>query len=520
VSAMPHPLAAAIVFAYLVAALLLGVLAGRKGSGGTDDFVAGERAFGPLVMYFVIGATIFSAYALLGTPQRVVAKGSDAFYVLAYGAVGLVPLFFFGARVRRIGAREGFVTQAEMFAARFESPTISVVMGVATVVSFVPYLVIQLKGAGVVMHAVTGWSEQQGAALVYAVVLAYVLAGGVRGVGWTNVLQGIVMLIAVWVIGLWLPIHLYGSVAGMFDRVVAEHPEYLTLPGPGGQTPATRYSSEILLSILGFSMWPHMFMKCFTARSARLVQLSVVFYPTFLFFLLPLLFLGYVAVLGGGPADDSVLLWLVDLVADHPVYPSMFAFLAFAVLAASMSTGDALLHAGGSIAIRDVLLPLESRPLGRALIRGSRAIRLLPRPAHPGQSLRSDDAGQTQAMKVLVVILALISWWMLAEAGRVSIVDLLLLAYAVPVQFLPVVLLGLYWRGANGGGATAGLLGGLATVLALFVLQKLAPDVAAAINPLELEIGVLGLVVNTLAMVIFSLAGPRPNAALLERFEL
>ena len=119
---MPHPLAAAIVFGYLVVALVLGVLAGRRGGGGTDDFVAGERAFGPLVMYFVIGATIFSAYALLGTPQRVVAKGSDAFYVLAYGCVGLVPLFFFGARVRRIGAREGFVTQAELLAARFESP--------------------------------------------------------------------------------------------------------------------------------------------------------------------------------------------------------------------------------------------------------------------------------------------------------------------------------------------------------------------------------------------------------------
>ena len=69
-------------------------------------------------MYFVLGATIFSAYALLGTPQRVVAKGSDAFYVLAFGSVGLVPLFFYGARVRRIGAREGFVTQAELFAAR------------------------------------------------------------------------------------------------------------------------------------------------------------------------------------------------------------------------------------------------------------------------------------------------------------------------------------------------------------------------------------------------------------------
>ncbi len=518
--AITHPLAAAVVFGYLGVALLLGILAGRQGSGGTDDFVAGERAFGPLVMYFVVGATIFSAYALLGTPQRVVAKGSDAFYVLAYGSVGLVPLFFFGARVRRIGAREGFVTQAELLAARFQSPTVAVTMGAATLVAFVPYLVIQLKGAGLVMHEVTGWPPQLGAAIVYAVVLAYVLAGGVRGVGWTNVVQGIVMLCAIWAIGLWLPRELHGSVSGMFDAVVEQQPEYLTLPGPEGKTPVTRYSSEILVSILGFSMWPHMFMKCFTARSARLVQLSVVFYPSFLFFLLPLIFLGYVAVLAGGPADDSVLLWLVGLVADRPVYPLMFAFLAFAVLAASMSTGDALLHAGGAIAIRDVLVPLESRPLGRALIRSARRLRVLPEPAAPNQPLASDDAGQTRAMRVTVVILALVSWALLADAGRLSVVDLLLLAYAIPVQFLPLVVLGLYWRRANGAGASAGLLGGLGTVVVMFALQKLAPELAAAINPLELELGVLGLAVNTLAMVIFSLAGPRPDAALLERFEL
>ncbi|NJK31584.1 MAG: sodium:solute symporter family protein, partial [Deltaproteobacteria bacterium] len=288
----------------------------------------------------------------------------------------MVPLFFFGARVRRIGAREGFMTQAELLAARFESPRISVLMGAATLVSFVPYLVIQLKGAGVVMHAVTGWSPTLGAAIVYLVVLIYVLAGGVRGVGWTNVIQGIAMLIVVWAIGLWIPAKLFGSVPAMFDRVVAEHPEYLTLPGPGGQTPATRYSSEIIMSVLGFSMWPHMFMKCYTARSARLVQLSVVFYPTFLFFLLPLIFLGYVAVLAGGPSDDSVLLWLIDLLRGEPGHPLLFAFVAFAVLAASMSTGDALLHAGGSILVRDVLLPIEHTPFGRGVIRLLRRLRV------------------------------------------------------------------------------------------------------------------------------------------------
>lgn len=489
------PLALGIVLAYMLVTVVMGIAAGRRGRGDPNDFVAGERAFGPVVMYFVVGATIFSAYALLGTPQRVAAKGSDAFYVLAYGATGLVPLFFFGAKVRRIGARHGFVTQAELVAARFSSRPISVMMGVASVVAFVPYLVIQLKGAGLVMEAVTGWPGIYGAAFVYLAVLIYVIAGGVRGVGWTNVVQGVAMLVVIWILGLWIPIALYGSVPAMFDQVIERAPEYLTLPGPGEGTSMARYSSEILVSILGFSMWPHVFMKCFTARSARLVQQSVAWYPTFLFFLVPLLLLGYVAVLAGGPTDDSVLLWLVDRVSGTPGYTLMFAFVAFAILAASMSTGDALLHAGGSILVRDVLVPL--------------------RPA-----LRDNDAAQTKVIRALVVVLALVSWGMLAGAGGTSIVDLLLLAYAVPIQFMPLVMATLYWRGATRRGAEWGLGAGLATIAVMFALARLAPELATAINPYELELGVLGLVPNALLLVALSWGHAPADAQTVRRFEL
>lgn len=515
-----RPLALAVVVVYLLTTIVMGLWAARRGRGSAGDYVAAERSFGPVVMYFVVGATIFSAYALLGTPQRVVARGSDAFYVLAYGAVGLVPLFFFGARVRRIGAREGFVTQAELVAARFESPAVSVMMGLASVVAFVPYLVIQLKGAGLVMEAVTGWPSVYGAAVVYLVVLVYVIAGGVRGVGWTNVMQGIAMLVVVWVLGLWIPTALFGSVSDMFDRVIAQQPEFLTLPGPGGQTPISRYSSEILMSILGLSMWPHVFMKCFTARSARLVQQSVVAYPTFLFFLVPLLLLGYVAVLAGGPADDTVLLWLVDRLQGNAWHPLLFAFVVFAILAASMSTGDALLHAGGSIWVRDVVLPLERRRWVVAAVRGARRLRLLPPPERPEAGLGEDEAGQTRAIRLTIVLLAVLAWVMLDAVGGTSVVDLLLLAYAIPIQFLPLVLLGLYWPRASRRGAEVGLGAGLATLVIVFVLQQVDPQTAAWLNPLQLELGMIGLLVGGVAMVVGSLLGRPPSSVVLRRFEL
>ena len=127
---MAHPLAAFLIFGYLAVVSVMGWLAGRKGKGDVDDYVAGERSFGPVVMYFVLGATLFSAYALVGTPRRVVSAGSDVLYVLAFGSVGLVPMFYIGAKVRRLGARHGFVTQAELIGARCESRLVTAVMAI------------------------------------------------------------------------------------------------------------------------------------------------------------------------------------------------------------------------------------------------------------------------------------------------------------------------------------------------------------------------------------------------------
>lgn len=485
---------AALVYGYLALALGLGIWAGRRGGGGSDDFITGERSFGPILMYFVMGAMVFSAYALLGTPQRVMAKGSDAFYALAYGSVALVPVFFFGARVRRIGARLGLMTQAEFLGERFASRRLTALMGMASLLAFLPYIVIQFKGAGVVMQQALGWHPIAGAALVYAVVTLYVIFGGMRGVGWTNVLQGVVMLVVVWWLGLAIPGQLFGGVGPMFDRVIAEHPEYLTLPGPGAGTSDYQWSAEVLLSILGFSMWPQVFMKCFTARNARLVQHSAVVYPTFLLFLVPLFFLGYAALLlPDAPRDERVLLWLVG----HPLLHGggvMMACFSLAVLAASMSTGDALLHGGSSIFVRDVLVRGFGVPLS--------------------------ERAQTRALRGAVLVLGVLGLVLTSQAGRWSLVDLLLLGYAVPVQFLPVTLLGLYWRRANTIAAEVGLVLGLGCVIALFAASKLAPGLYAVVNPLDLQIGVLGLVVNTAAMIALSLLTPPMAKSHLQRFEL
>jgi SSS family solute:Na+ symporter len=95
-----------------------------------------------------------------------------------------------------------------------------------------------------------------------------------------------------------------------------------------------------------------------------------------------------------------------------------------------------------------------------------------------------------------------------------------LLSYAIPVQFLPLVLFGLYWRGATRRGGELGLASGLLSALGLFALQHADPAFYALVNPGGFEIGFLSVAVNAVVLVCVSLWTTRNSPDHLAKFEL
>ena len=468
--------------AYLAASLAVGIWPGRKASGTTAGYVAGDRTLGLVVMYFITGATIFSSFAFLGGPGWAYGKGAAAFYILGYGALGFVPFYFLGPRAARLGRKYGFVSQAEMIAQRYGMRSIAGVMAVISVAAFIPYLGLQIKGAGYVLFAVTRGELPVwlGGALVYAVVLIYVLRSGVLGVGWTNTFQGIFMMLLAWGLGLYLPFKLYGGVQPMFEQIAAQTPEHLLAPGltsAGDPWNWGEYSTAVLVSILGFSVWPHLFMKAFTAKDERTLRRTVVLYPTFQVFLVPLFLIGFAGVnFGTAPeAADQILPHMLM----HMEIPAVLVGLFCAgALAASMSSGDAMVHAAASIAVRDG---------------GVRAL-----------GWKLDDATQRKWIRIAVVVVLLGSY-LLAVLYQGDLVSLLLWAYGPVGQFFPVVVATLFWKRATGAGVLSGLLAGGA-VTVLFTLD-------AGLRPWPLHAGIYGVVVNVLLLVVVSLATSRSLAS-------
>jgi SSS family solute:Na+ symporter len=466
--------------AYLAITLVTGVASGLRVSHSVAGYVAADRSMSLVVLYFVLGASIFSSFAFLGGPGWAYSRGVAALYIVAYGTIGMIPMYFFGPRARRLGERFGFVTQAELLAHRYDSRTLSVLLAVLSVAVFVPYLVLQMKGAGLILETISGGrvSFAVGAGVCYAVVMIYVLTSGVLGVGWTNTFQGMFMMVVAWALGLYLPRKLYGGVGPMFERIAAsEHAALLEAPGlDGGGEPWTwaAFGSAVLVSGLGFTMWPHLFMKSYAAGSERALRLTVVLYPTFQLFLIPILLVGFAGVLafpGVEPADSIVPFLLTRL----DLSPILVGLVSAGTLAASMSSGDSILHAAASIGIRDGVARL--RPL--------------------------DDRAERLFIRILVVALSLVAFYF-AVVSEVSLVALLLGAYGGVAQIFPLVFAAFYWPRATRAGAIAGLVSGL-VVNTLFLVR---PD----LGPIPgLHEGIYGLAANTTALVGVSLL-TRPDA--------
>src|SRR5262249_13865993 len=101
-----------------------------------------------------------------------------------------------------------------------------------------------------------------------------------------------------------------GSIGAMFRSIAAAKPGFFTLPS-SGMSP-TWFVSTVLLSALGFYMWPHTFASTYTAKNAQVFRKNAVVLPLYQLINLFVFFTGFAAVsvipgLTGSDADLSLL---------------------------------------------------------------------------------------------------------------------------------------------------------------------------------------------------------------------
>lgn len=461
-----------ITVAYLVIVLVVGVSARGAESSTLEGYIAGGRSMGMLLLFFILGAEIFSAFTFLGGPGWAYSRGAPALYLLAYLALVAGGMWWLAPRIQRISKRHKYLTQADMMSDRFSSRWLSPIIGIVSICGLIPYLTIQIAGTGLLFHFATGervpfWL---GALLALIVMVTYVYTSGLRGIGWTNVLQGLLMVVVAWVLGLAVANSFYGGVEDMFQQIAAKAPEYLTLPGGGKPMIWTAFATAILVSAFGGLMWPHVFMRFYAADTERSLKQAFVLYPLYAYLVVPILFIGFAGILvyQGHPLErvDDVLLSLT--VSSGKFSPWLVGIMLSGALAAAMSTGANLAHVAATVAVRDCI-----------------------RVARPN----IDETQSLRLIKLLVIALSALAY-LFALVNPSSLVALLLATYGILVQLLPLGVATLFWRRANRAGAYVGLI--LGSAVTLWFTFGPAPWFG-------IHAGVWGLVVNTIALVGISL---------------
>jgi SSS family solute:Na+ symporter len=280
-------------------------------------------------------------------------------------------------------------------------------------------------------------------AMSVILLVAFVLASGVRAVAWVSVLKDVLMVFAAVTIGIGIPYIHFGGIGPMFAALAHSRPAHLTMPGATANLGHTWYISTVLLTSLGFYMWPHAFGAAFTAKSGDILRRNAVVMPLYTLTLAFIFIVGFTAVLvvPGLPNGDLSLLTIV-----RKSFPPWF-----------------LGVIGGAGALT-AMVPAAIFILTAATLFAKNLYRPIFAPA------MTDDQVAKLA-RVMVVVLGLISL-LLAIYRSATLVGLLLTGYAGVTQFFPGVVLGLYWKRVTTPGVFAGMIAGVATVIFLLLSHR------------------------------------------------
>ena len=113
----------AIVGAYLLVLLGVGVAANRLFSGTSRDYVLASQSIGPVLLLMSLFGTTMTAFALVGSTGKAFTLGIGTYGLMASWAAVVHPMMFLliGVRIWHLGRRHGYVTQVQFFRDRFRS---------------------------------------------------------------------------------------------------------------------------------------------------------------------------------------------------------------------------------------------------------------------------------------------------------------------------------------------------------------------------------------------------------------
>ncbi|MEM1111218.1 MAG: sodium:solute symporter family protein [Pseudomonadota bacterium] len=438
----------ALVLVYMLSLLAIGFWArrARQESSLKDYYLAGG-SLGSVGLFFTLYATQYSGNSFFALPGKAYRDGMLA-GAFIFGVMGIVLVYqLYAPRMKTLADEQRFISVGDFISWRYRSDALLLAVNLVLALTLVTFILGNLKAIGLLLVSVSGGllTFAPAVLLVCLIMAIYEALGGLRGVVWTDTVQGLMLMGGSLLVFLFLQATSQGADIAEPNRLLEAGIGFFAQP-----LAASQFVSLVLLIALGAAMYPQAIQRIYAARDVRTLQRSyrlMFFMP--LVTTLPLFLIGMSAAqwfpgLDRAGSEQVVIRAIDTLLYDQPGLGWLMALYIGAAIAAIMSTIDSALLTLGSIISKDIIM--KRRPT-------------------------LDDAGLHRFSRRLTwVLMALMA--VLAITLPQTIWALLVLKLELVIQVFPAIVFGLRSSRLQAAPVLAGLLAGCTTA----ALLRISPD--------------------------------------------
>ncbi|WP_395475061.1 cation acetate symporter [Saccharopolyspora spinosa] len=488
------------VFAVFVLITLFIVYRVSNRGTSSDYFVAGS-SFSGAQNGIALSGDYLSAASFLGIAGAIATYGYDGFlYSIGFLVAWLINLLLIAERTRNTGR----FTMGDVLSFRMRQRPVRAAAAASTLAITIIYMIAQIAGAGGLVALLLNVHGKFGQALVIAAVgaimITYVLVGGMKGTTWVQIIKAALLLLSVAMITIFLLGKFGYSFTNLLQHAADNNPHGRDIFAPGvqyGKSELTKldFVSLSLALVLGIGGLPHVLMRFYTVPNAREARRSVVWatWVVAVFYICTL-------VIGYGAAA----LVGTDAILDAPGAENSAA-----PLLAYRIGGTVLLGIIAAVAFATILAVVAGLTLTAS---ASFAHDVYANVIRRGD-IDSDSVVKVARLTALVIGIASILGGILVIGQNIAFLVGLAFAFAASAN-LSTLLYSLFWKRFNTTGTLCSIYSGLGSCLLLVIFSpvvsgspdSILPSVDFAFFPLK-NPGIVSIPVSFICGIIGTFVG-------------
>ncbi len=296
---------AIIVFVLLFGAVtIIGFAAAHWRRGDLDvlnEWGLAGRRLGTVVIWFLLGGDVYTAYTFIAVPALVFGAGAIGFFALPYTIIVYPLVFLILPRMWSVAHRHNFITAGDFVQGRYGNKWLVLAVAITGIVATMPYIALQLLGLQVVIGAMgvgtVGFYGDLPLIIAFVILAAFTYTSGLRAPAMIAVVKDTLIYITVLAMVIVIPIEL-GGYGKMFAMVPSAK---LLLAGPknGNLGQFSAYATLALGSAFALFLYPHTMTAVLSSNSREVIRRNAAYLPAYSFMLGLLALTGFMALAVG-----------------------------------------------------------------------------------------------------------------------------------------------------------------------------------------------------------------------------